>query len=111
MSLRLLPGLRGLAHRSVELALVDRVEMAGPDQRHPDVAGQDLVRRRLAVPSVLEDILLGEGRAAGQGQHGQAGRRQAAHGTKTRKEGRHDAILPRLLSSMRAARPTTRLYQ
>ena len=109
MALRFLPGLGGLEHRGVELAAVDRLEMAGPHQGHPDVAGRDRVRRRRTVPSVLEDPLLGEGRAAGRGQ-GRAGQRQATQGTKECKEGRHNDP-PAPSSSMRAVRPTSRLYQ
>ena len=112
MALRFLPGLRRLAHRSVELALVDRVEMAGPDQRHPDVAGQDLVRRRRLFHRYWKTFCWAKA-VLRQGQHGQAGRRQAAQGTKTRKKGRHDAILPRLhlfIDAWRPGPPTASLY-
>ena len=41
MALRFLPGLRRLELGGGELAAVDRLEMAGPDQGHADVAGRD----------------------------------------------------------------------
>ena len=109
MALRFLPGLGRLVHGGVEVAAIDRLEMAGPQQGDADVAGRDGVHGRRAVPPVLEDARLSHGRAAGQRQD-RGGQRQAAQRAKVYKEGRHDDP-PAPSSSMRAARPTTRLYQ
>ena len=97
MALGLLPGLGGVAHRGAEFAPEDGLEMAGPYQGLADVGRRDEIRRRRAVPPVLEDAAALLSAACRRDQRRQADRRQATKGSEVRqkgarKEGRHNNL-------------------